>query len=295
MDKVGFAGFLCPKSQKNVPVAFCFSNCKEHCMPLPVLITLANQVRPRTDEWHVTEILNPPQAVWLARNKPWHVAPNSIIDMAIGTAWHEKLDSTRATIEKLGLEDDYIMEKTCKHEARVYVGALNGAFDYTLSGTPDLVIKSKKELWDYKVTKYFYPVKYMMDGKWVDNNYMWQLNIYRTLWYPEVESIKLHCYVKDYKRTYPEKYGVAQSEVVNVPILDFASVNGRIRDLLETHIEAQETGKPRKCREDEMWGGLRCENYCNVSRICPQHQEYLKGIKNEKGKNIRRISRKRKG
>ena len=124
--------------------------------------------------------------------------------------------------------------------------------------------------------KFYYSFKYISEGKWVDNAYMWQMNIYRTIWYPDVASLKLYCYLKDWKYNFPELYDVDHAETINVPIIDYVSVNGRIRDSLREHLETRETGKPRPCSTDEMWKDrLRCKNYCSVSRICKQYKEYL--------------------
>ena len=112
----GLQGFVCPKSRREVPFAFCITDCKNHCKPLPVLIALYRQMHHRDDynTFHVTETLNPPQQVHLSRTKPYYVDADSLLDMNVGTAWHNMLDEQFPDIQQLGLEDDYIMEKTMK-------------------------------------------------------------------------------------------------------------------------------------------------------------------------------------
>ena len=278
--EVGLQGWLCPKSKREVPFAFCITDCKNHCKPLPVLIALFQQIHERDDydTFHVTESLNPPQQVHLSRTKPYYVDADSLLDMNVGTAWHDHLKKTWHKISYLGLEGDYIIERT-KHERMIIsVPSLQKDYEIILSGTPDLVIKSKLEMWDYKVMKYYYSFKYISEGKWTDNAYMWQMNIYRTIWYPEIESLKLYCYLKDWKYNMLD---VDHAETINVPIMGEIQVKSRLHNNLAEHIEARETGKTRECGTDEMWKDrLRCKHYCLVSRICPQHQEYLKGLKN---------------
>lgn len=298
--ETGLQGFVCPKSGREVPFAFCITDCKSHCKPLPVLLALFGQMHPRDDynTFHVTESLNPPQQVFLSRTKPYYVDADSLLDMNVGTAWHSELENSRHEIYLLGLKDDYIMEKTMKETMNIFVPSLKKDYEITLSGTPDLVIPNTSTIWDYKVMKYYYSFKFLTEGKWTDNAYMWQLNIYRTIWYPWIENLKLYCYLKDWKYNFPEMYDVDHAETINVPIIDKVSVKARLWDSLAEHIETRETGKPRKCKEGEMWKDrLRCKNYCSVSRICPQAQEYFKRIKNGKEKmerkDIRRNTRKR--
>jgi hypothetical protein len=283
---VGFQGFICPKSRKEVSFDFCSRVCMEHCMPFPVLLALSKQMqrRERDDRvWHVTEILSPPQIVWLSRNNPWYIAPNNIVDMNVGTSWHKKLEDMKEYVEELGLEDDYTIERTHEEEIKVYINELGKVKEIILSGTPDLYVESTKTLWDYKLVKYWYTLKYMLDGKWKDNTYMWQLNIYRTLWHKHAEALKLFCYIKDYKYNFKELYDLDQTEIVQVPILSHKAVLDGLKWGLTEHVTAQFTGKPRPCSAEEMWGDkrLRCTHYCNVNRICPQYATFL-GAKNIK-------------
>ena len=72
----GLVGFRCPKDGSDRKFSYCWTECKEHCHPLPVLLALAHQFRPREgDIYHVTEILNPPRIVYDTRNYPYYLNP----------------------------------------------------------------------------------------------------------------------------------------------------------------------------------------------------------------------------
>jgi len=234
---------------------------------LPLLLSLSKQSRePEPNVYHVTEILNPPQQVFLSRNNDYYVAPNSLVDMHVGTAWHEKIEETKGFVKELGLEDEYLMEKNFKQHFHVLpdIGVI-------LSGTSDLYVKSTKTLWDYKVMKYYYTFKYLTEGKWDDSTIPWQLNIYRVFQYPEAEHIKILVYLKDWKLNFPERYCINQVEELEIPMIPDHIVREKVVSLLTEHVMTQKTCKPRPCTEDEMWNNrVRCTNYCNVRDICPQ-------------------------
>ena len=108
-------GFNCPKSGRNEKFSFCWGTCAVHCKPLPVLLALAHQDRgSEPNIYHTTEILNPPQQVYLKRNNPYYMKPDSLIDMNFGSAWHSKLEETKKYVKELGLQDDYLMEQNFK-------------------------------------------------------------------------------------------------------------------------------------------------------------------------------------
>ena len=156
-------GFTCPKSGRGELFDFCFKKCLNKCMPLPVLLSLSKQSREDEENiYHVTSILNPPQAEYLKRNNDYYVSPNSLIDMSIGSSWHARLEKTKEDIKKLGLENDYLIEQNFKHHFGItkYGEVIDGSScfptkrlgwkEIVLSGTSDLYVKSTKTLWDYK-------------------------------------------------------------------------------------------------------------------------------------------------
>jgi hypothetical protein len=254
-----------------------------HCKPFPLLLSLSKQdSRPvKEGKYSVTEILNPPQQVYLKRNNDYHARPDSLVDMHIGSAWHEKIEETKGFVQELGLQDDYLMEKKFKtyitlKEKMTIEEEMDSVV--TLSGIFDLGVKSTKTLWDYKVMKYYYTFKYLSEGNWDDSTIPWQLNIYRVYGFPEAECLKILCYLKDFKLNMTEKYGLNQTEILQVPMIPSDKVKERVVDLLTEHVETQKTGKPRTCTEKERWFNkkgepLRCEYYCAPSELCEQFAE----------------------
>ena len=270
-------GFLCPKSNRNVLFNHCWTKCTEHCKPVPLLMSLSRQSRePEPNIYHVTEILNPPQQVFLSRNNDYYVTPNSLVDMHIGSAWHEKIEETKGFVKELGLEKEYLMEQNFKRYISLQKGMAREDMIkemdkiITLSGTSDLYVKSTKTLFDYKVMKYYYTFKYLSEGKWDDSTIPWQLNIYRVFQYPEAECIKILCYLKDWKLNFPKLYCLDQVEELQVPMIPDHLVKEKVVSLLTEHVMTQKTCKPRPCTEDEMWNNrVRCTKLLIVRDICP--------------------------
>lgn len=272
----GLQGFYCPKSGRNEKFEFCWSTCQNHCKPLPVLLSLARQDRvSEQNVYHVTEILQPPQPVFLKRNNPYYMNPDSLVDAHVGTSWHEKLAETKKYVQELGLEDDYLMEQNFKY----YFSVLEFGKPIILSGTSDLYVKSTKTLFDYKVMKFYYSFKYISEGNWEGNTIPMQLNIYRVYQYPATEAIKIFVYLKDFKLNMADKYDLSQTETLQVPMIPDDKVKSKVLALLGEHVLAQKTGKPRACTEEERWWNerqkvyLRCKHYCAVKEICPQYAE----------------------
>jgi len=229
----------------------------------------------KENKYSVTEILCPPQQVYLKRNNDYHASPSSLVDMHVGTAWHEKIEETKGFVQELGLEDEYLMEKKFKKIFNIptYIKSIQ---EVTLSGISDLYVKSTKTLWDYKVMKYFYTFKYLSEGKWEGNTIPMQLNTYRVYQYPDAEEIKILCYIKDFKLNMAERYDISPIETLRVPMIGDDKVKEKVVDLLTEHVETQKTGKPRPCTEEERWFNakgvpLRCEHYCPVNAICEQY------------------------
>ena len=276
----GLIGFNCPKSGRNEKFEFCWRKCQNACKPLPVLLSLARQDRgSEQNVYHVTEILCPPQQVFLRRNNPYYMNPDSLVDSHVGTSWHEKLAETKKYVQELDLQDDYLMEQNFIEEFSISVkGGTQYGERILLSGTSDLYVKSTKTLFDYKVMKFFYTFKYLSEGRWDDSTIPWQLNIYRVYQYPEAEEIKIFCYLKDFKLNMTDKYGLNQTEILQVPMIPDNKVKERVVELLAEHVTAQKTGKPRPCKDEERWINakgvpLRCMYYCSVSEICSQFVE----------------------
>ena len=162
------AGFICPLTDK--PVYFekdCLS-CKNKCNPSPVLAMLikSRQVKPKV--YSVTEILKPLQSIYLSRNNPYFIPPDALIFASLGTAWHEKIEKTLNEDEQTLFSSSYIWEEPFEV---AFVGLAK------LVGRPDLYNTKKKILWDFKTSAFYYTGKYLIEGKWEDSNYKWQLNI----------------------------------------------------------------------------------------------------------------------
>ena len=278
-------GFVCPKSGRNEKFSFCWGRCVNHCKPLPVLLSLARQDRgSEQNVYHVTEILNPPQVVYLKRNNPYYLSPDSLIDMSVGSSWHKKLEETKKYVQELGLQDDYLMEQNFKESFSIPImyKEYEKVHQVILSGTFDLGVKSTKTLWDYKIMKYYYTFKYLSEGKWDDSTIPMQMNTYRVYGFPEAECMKIFVYLKDYKLNMADKHDLSQTETLQVPMIPDEKVKKKVVDLLTEHVTAQKTGKPRLCTEEERWYNerqkvyLRCKHYCAVKEICEQYNERTK-------------------
>jgi len=85
----GLQGFICPKTGEKKRFRFCQQDCGDRCEPLPILLSLGYEWEKKPNQYHVTEILNPPQIVWLSRHNTWYEYPEDLIWRTYGQAWHK--------------------------------------------------------------------------------------------------------------------------------------------------------------------------------------------------------------
>jgi hypothetical protein len=198
----------------------------------------------------------------LERNKDYYVAPLDQLWMTFGTAVHSILENgfREMTGEERG---EMNVEQRLTTSFETPYGPV------TLSGTPDVVYGGKK-IDDWKATKE-YQVKKLMaasrEGAWNGDDYFIQQNVYRAIWYPEVERMRLVCIVKDWA----ERSAVKPVEYITVPVGDTEYVKMWVAARLNRFMEVE--SHPEKlvdCAEKDTWGGKKCAKYCSVRGVCPQ-------------------------
>jgi len=275
--KKGFAGFLCPRDplDPHTETNYCLGECVEPCLPRPLLAMLAEARDVVEGVYSVTEILNPPQQVYLYRNNPIYIRPSERLWAVFGSAWHAAMERGMSLLGE-DIRKDFEVEKECHFEID---------FGYAkLRGTPDLYQKSTKTLTDFKTIK-AYAVKKMKAGDWSGNNYLWQTNIYRAFRYPEAERILLECVVKDWSMEVQRRDNILEFETIKMPLLDLGKVEKFTQERLQEHVANQkDPSKIRPCTDEERWintnprsrnygKAIRCMYYCPVASICPQLAE----------------------
>jgi len=271
----GLKGLICPHNGEHVDFSYCINHCSEKCHPLPLLIAL-NSTRPVVDKvYSVTEILNPPQVVYLKRNNDYYATFDSLIWMTMGTAWHKIPENAKWVLDKMGLGEMNRIEEGFS----VKIG------EYTLTGKLDYYDAITKTLWDYKTMK-VYPVKKLKAGDFSDSTYKDQLNMYRAYKFPEATSLKIEAIIKDWSTATQHRDGVNPVETIDVPIMNIESVKNMAEGLVIEHGENQkDPSKITPCRvPEDTWYNenprsqnykvhLRCRDYCPVNYLCPQFKE----------------------
>lgn len=271
-------GFICPKNKMKVPFSACY-DCADRCMELPILLALMEQREKVDNVFSVTELQKPPRIAAWERLNDYYLDPFSQVFALFGTAFHAVIEKQTGKLINLGKyipsagRESYSVENDNYFEREITVGDEK----VVLRGTPDQYEWQSGTLIDHKSLKYYYDVQYMLEKpeSWDNNNYRWQLNIYRRLKFPDCKFMALSVLVKDWNRRLRDKTGVAPLVRIPVPWID--------DDLVDAHIQASLTGilsavkdisAARDCSEDEMWsGGIRCRESCSVSEAgeCPQY------------------------
>lgn len=279
-------GFICPRTKEPIAFDSCFKGCPKRCHPLPTLLALADghrEVKPGV--YHVTEILNPPKVVYLQRHRDFYREPESLIYVTFGRAFHTIMAEQKDRVQALA-GADYQFEDDNHFEVEIKTKHGNAI----LSGTPDLIIFSQKEIVDYKTGKYFYEVQKLLEGN-SDSKYPMQLNIYRAYGYPEAEKLFLEMNIKDYNQRVRET-GVKPIERIQIPTMPIPKVKTFVEErIAELLYNEEHPDKIRDCNEDELWGGIRCEQYCDGHEFCLQFLERKAKDERKKGSASRRKER----
>ena len=269
-------GFSCPLSNKPIKFEECFKGCKSRCHPLPLLLSLAHSREVEDMVYSVTEILNPPQVVFMNRNFNYYESPQSLVWSSFGTAFHKLMESHNKTLAELKVHEDYRIEESFDWEMRTDGG------QGWLTGTPDLYHVPSKTLWDFKTKKFYYDLKYFLPANWKEwDKEKWQMNIYRVFKWKEAEQMKLEVLVKDWNRGLKEREHIDPIMQFDVPFIDDQEVKDTVNELFGTHLKNQDDpSKIRDCTKEELWINkngipLRCTEYCSAGKDnCPQFKKW---------------------
>ena len=254
-----FKGILCPSLKKNIdsPELSMCQNCKKPCMPYPVLKALISEKEFLPDTFHVTELTNYPiRMAYLRRKYNYYVSIESLINLAIGTAFHELIAS-----KKNQCPSYFSFEESNHFEIQIR--------NKKVSGTPDLYNSKNKILYDYKVVRVSEAERLLTNIK--DSLYIYQLNAYRVYKFPDAKQLILNLIIKDFTLSTPFITKVNFPIIpVSVPLLNPKIIKNFIEskvDQLSFLLDNPKAECPL-CTIEERWNGKRCSFYCDVHMFC---------------------------
>jgi len=271
----GLKGFVCPYSGKDIPFEHCTDKCEVHCMSQPLLLSLISDRTEVSDVFHVTELATPEQIVYLKRTNDYFVHPFNLIWAVLGSAVHTIIEGQRdkVSIERYVIENPFVVD-----------------FGYAkVRGRADIYDKESFILYDYKTMK-GYKAKRLLAGEWKDEPYMWQMNFYKKLAFPEAKVLMIEAIIKDWSRAMQDSDNLHPVERIEVPILSEAKVEAQLQEWLHKHVtNLSGDTKPIKCKQSDVWYNtnprskncgvpLRCRDYCEVNSMCQQYRDYLDGV-----------------
>ena len=276
------AGFYCTRNGEQKNLNDCLTKCEDRCLSIPLLRSIWREPKkPIPNRYSVTEILNPPQIVYLSRNFDYYCFPLNLVWRTYGSAVHSILEpyGEDDEDETPNLGDRFIGEK--KKEI-----AIDGV---TLVGKPDLYDINEDILWDYKLKK-AYAVKKLKHGDFKTKDF-YQTNIYAGLFFPKTKKIMLECIVSDWTRRVQKYDKLNRVEDIEVPILPTANINYLVKECLRIHKAAQDSGEFQPCSYEDVWFSpssrsedfgipIRCRDFCDLSEVCNQYFRFKEGEEN---------------
>ena len=249
-----FKGIVCPLSKKKIdlPALHPCQNCKNPCVPRPVIKALISEKVFKDDVFSVTELTMPIRIIYLRRKYDYYVSPYSLVNTGIGLAVHKAVE------DKGGGDKRYLFEKDNAFEV--------GVEGVKISGTPDLYDTLTNTLYDHKVVG-LYKAEKIKRGE--ESGYNLQLNAYRIFKFPQAKAMKFVVIIKDFSPSSLTPSISFPIILVNVPKLDDELVKKTLVNKAKAVKQLlKEGGNCPICSKEERWNGRLCDFYCDVREFC---------------------------
>lgn len=197
-----------------------------------ILLSLQKKPEKSTRRIHVTELFLPARALFILRKyyRKLNVPVEKLILVSFGIVWHKIFE------EAFGGKSNYVAEKEFAYRFG----------KYTLLGRPDLYDRKRNILYDFKLS--FSSLSSSLPESWI-----YQLNIYRTLWFPKAKMIIA-------------KFTPHGLDFIEVPKIENEDVFEFLKTKIEQIDRMWKNGIPN-CSEVENWNGKRCQ-YCFAEKLC---------------------------
>ncbi len=295
--------FICPDNRK-IEIQDCLNNCrmKARCANRSYL-RLVSSERVWTGTPSTTQLISGTMYAYLKLTKDYPIYPGDRAFMIHGTKGHamlEAMDDEQSFLEeRLNLEGGITgIADSIEIENRITT-----LWDVKTSGSYKICKAIGIFQYDHPTGEVFQSgtrkgepktVKMFSQSDQLKDTWDWglQLNLYRIMFektYGHVDTMKIFCVVRDGGTWIAFNRGVYNNTYV-IPIqrLNDEEVLGyfekKRKDLLKA-LDQKEWQIP--CNEQENWGGLRCDRYCEVSEYCPLGKERAK--EKEKEMPIRKL------
>jgi len=211
-------------------------------------------------DFSATGLLKPPQ---IARLTAEH--EEELTEDVSDSVWKLLGHGVHTALERASTGEGEVIEQRLFADIEVAEWGLEPV-TYVISGAIDLRIEEDRALTDYKVTATYQVQKGGSDdwGK--------QLNIYDWLcWKNDIDlkSLRIAAFMRDWKKSQKKKKNYPQAPVVILPV-DRWSHEAQERFIAE-RIVLHTTDPVEPCTKEEIWGGIRCEDWCAVAPFCPQY------------------------
>ena len=256
---------------------------------MPMLRALSEQRDPERRP-STTELLNGTCESYLKRVIDYYIDPQECAFRLSGTMHHERLESYGGELEVesrlegysiTGITDLYDAEsKTLidyKNCGSYKIAQVLGMGFY-LGDSPTGEVYKRNGKWgkkgDIKKVKIFYEDEENADyGDW-----LWQLNFYRHLLEKSgkaVDKIYVQATIRDGGLQVSRERGVTKNlYLIEIPKISDDILLCKFLPKRNALVEALEKSElPEKCSDEETWGGMKCERFCEVRQLCPYMKE----------------------
>jgi len=292
MPAIGFKYQAGPYTLMEVSFEACFNGLvdmeKLGCT-ISTLKYMAKQ-RPNDRKPSTTELLTGTCEAYLKRTENYFINPQERAFALTGTMHHEKLEDS---------DDDILSEKAMERhgitgildmydpKSKVLVDYKNcGSYkvaqalgmSFCLIDDPSGAVYLRNGKWGRKGSPRKVKEFYKNEEKADFGDWKWQLNWYRYMLECEgyeVDKMYIQATVRDGGIQMARERGIDRNiYLIKVPMIDNERLKEKFlekRDLLLKALETKEL--PEKCNEEETWGGVKCERFCDVRHTCPYVKE----------------------
>ena len=275
-------GFTCPDGA-DITYDRCFKECRmgKRCLPLLLLMEVAD-TRPTVDGvYHVTEVLKPPKQAFLERVHNYFKPPLDGVNSTFGTLWHLLMERRGRKVFHIDTEVNFIALIPTTHG------------DIYLSGTCDAVDHLERESHDWKTTTTFHVAEHK-SGDFSGENWVEQQSVYKPFLFPNIPTNKIVAVYREWGERMSSKCDMV--EQYTLPMMPEDEALTMIVERIETLAEIELDGaEPRDCTAksgvngsaNECWEGWdrntkttvrrKCRKYCGGKEVCEQYQTWKEG------------------
>ena len=240
------------------------------------------EIAPNSKEISASEFGGDLFKIWL-KQKYGVIEEDKISHNTIGSLFHIAMEKVLKHLEENN--EDYAIDTEVPLVPYKYK-------DFKITGTADAVVQYKDKYYiiDYKLIHEYSEKMLMQDiAKNNEHNYIWQLNIYRWLYYlgtGKDADIYILAFSRGKGLNRKNKTFIEPISFIEIPKIPFSKIEEKVKEVIDWVVQNENNKKEAMNHCDQFEYGainnvpVKCEYYCSYKNVCPlyKNNSYMKKI-----------------